>query len=134
MKSYTDLKQSKKLAEILPIESADMEYILEQWRDEETHRLKKGYSEYPVVKVDDDDQFQVITLPCWSLNALLEILDPIVVAGKIEFQILMENGELTEYVVKYFHTSHGPVKVTCGNNRVDAVFEMIAYLKENKLI
>lgn len=26
MKSYTDLEQSKKLAEILPIESADMRY------------------------------------------------------------------------------------------------------------
>ncbi len=28
IKAYTDLKQSKKLAEILPIESADMEYKL----------------------------------------------------------------------------------------------------------
>ena len=27
MKSYTDLEQSKKLSEILPIESADMVYI-----------------------------------------------------------------------------------------------------------
>lgn len=26
MKTYTDIKQSKKLAEILPIESADMRY------------------------------------------------------------------------------------------------------------
>ena len=28
MKSYTDLEQSKKLAEILPLESADMHYVL----------------------------------------------------------------------------------------------------------
>lgn len=34
MKGYTDIEQSKKLAEILPVESADMEYILEQWFDE----------------------------------------------------------------------------------------------------
>ena len=27
MKAYTDINQSKKLAEILPIESADMEYM-----------------------------------------------------------------------------------------------------------
>jgi len=27
MKSYTDIEQSKKLAEFLPIESADMAYI-----------------------------------------------------------------------------------------------------------
>jgi hypothetical protein len=30
MKSYTDINQSKKLAEILPLESADMQ---EEWRD-----------------------------------------------------------------------------------------------------
>ena len=30
MKSYTDIEQSKKLAEILPIKSADMK---EEWRD-----------------------------------------------------------------------------------------------------
>ena len=30
MKAYTSLEQSKKLAEILPIESADM---LEEWKD-----------------------------------------------------------------------------------------------------
>lgn len=27
MKSYTDIEQSKKLAKILPLESADMEYL-----------------------------------------------------------------------------------------------------------
>ena len=27
MKGYTDLEQSKKLAEILPLESVDMEYL-----------------------------------------------------------------------------------------------------------
>lgn len=55
--------------------TADMEYILEQWIDEETGRHKEEYCEIPVVRVDDDDcPLQQITLPCWSLSALLEQL------------------------------------------------------------
>ena len=73
-KAFTTLKQSKKLMEILPIESADMEYILEQWVDEKTHRRRQGYCEIPVVKVEDDCPIQPITLPCWSLAALLEVM------------------------------------------------------------
>ena len=48
--------------------------ILEQWIDEKTHRHKEGYCEIPVVKVDDDCPLQPITLPCWSLSALLSLL------------------------------------------------------------
>jgi len=126
MKSYTDLKQSKKLAEILPIESADMEYILEQWRDEETHRLKKGYSEYPVVKVDDDDQFQVITLPCWSLVALLAVIKPVnentyTIRGTLDGGAAISFDEVTTVMFQ-------------EEEIIDAVFKMVVWLKENKLI
>jgi len=150
MKSYTDLEQSRKLAEILPIESADMEYILEQWRDEETHRLKKGYSEYPVVKVDDDDdQFQVITLPCWSLAALMELLP-----SELELHDTFETTKFEIRIRKYNHIVNGLnlYQIAYGNNKgrsyswhdlfntsehenlLDAVFEMVCYLKENKFI
>lgn len=74
MKSYTDISQSKRLAEILPLESSDMEYLLEHWIDEKTGRHKEEYYEIPVVKVDDDCPLQQITLPCWSLAALLGVL------------------------------------------------------------
>lgn len=59
MKSYTDLKQSKKLAEILPVESADMFY-----RDSNSDDVKLMW-EHVAPKV---------TTPCWSLAALLDIL------------------------------------------------------------
>lgn len=54
MKAYTDLEQSKKLAEILPIESADMHYL------SGIARLGKSYSETQT--------------PCWSLSALLKAI------------------------------------------------------------
>lgn len=61
IKSYTDLSQSKKLAEILPIESADMYYDY----DVQKHEY------YPMVM---DDQFDGTCVRAWSLAALLDIL------------------------------------------------------------
>jgi hypothetical protein len=68
MKSYTDLEQSKALAKILPIDSADMEYMF----------LKKDnsmVSEVPFVKdgyEEPDCPYNMVH--CWSLTALLNIL------------------------------------------------------------
>lgn len=59
MKAYTDLKQSKKLAEILPIESADMRYVPLG----DTH---PWFIEGDLIEAD--------AVPCWSLAALLNIL------------------------------------------------------------
>ena len=73
IKSYTDIEQSKKLAVILPLDSADMEYLLEQWIDE-TGSHKEAYCETPVIKVDDNSPLQQITHPCWSLAALIGVL------------------------------------------------------------
>ena len=59
MKNYTDLEQSKKLAEILPIESADMFY-----RDNGKD-VKLMWEHLSEIKV---------TSPCWSLAALLSVI------------------------------------------------------------
>lgn len=66
MKSYTDIEQSKKLAEILPLESADMSYVYDK-------QLDKLYGDTPYVigyKVLNED----VDIPCWSLAALLQVL------------------------------------------------------------
>ena len=63
MKSYTDLEQSKKLAEILPNESADMHYIIVGTNEEPKHIV--GLGEYIGI---------LPSIPCWSLAALLEFL------------------------------------------------------------
>lgn len=62
MKSYTDLPQSKKLAEFLPLESADNYY---SWHDERYYVLNKDCP-YPYSLKEK--------IPCWSLAALLDVL------------------------------------------------------------
>ena len=70
MKSYTDLEQSKKLAEILPLESADMCYVIDY---AESNKYGTDHFELEV----DTYGFKVKTkdnIPCWSLAALLGVL------------------------------------------------------------
>lgn len=72
IKSYTDLSQSKKLTEILPLESADMEYLA----------IKENgalVGNVPFVKDDsevDDSAYNQIydRIACWSLSALISVL------------------------------------------------------------
>ena len=72
MKSYTDIEQSRKLAEILPHESADMEYLA----------IKENgllVAKVPFVKDDsevEDSAYSHIydRIDCWSLAALLGFL------------------------------------------------------------
>ena len=58
IKSYTDISQSRKLAEILPLESADMYY----------YPFNDDYAG-PVIGIADKE-----SIPCWSLSALLGVL------------------------------------------------------------
>lgn len=125
IKSYTDLEQSKKLVEILPLESADMHYnngsckgvdYIEPFSAElmpyqEALHLMKIYK--------TNFMFQVI--PCWSASALLEIIRN---NGRYELQMyeggyyFEANGFITE---SYFST-------------VDACYEMILKLHERKML
>ena len=66
MKSYTDLEQSKKLAEFLPLITADMDYI-------PIVNLDGEYS--PSVNVWDNEHIiDEGWIPSWSLAALLDVL------------------------------------------------------------
>ena len=73
MKSYTDLEQSRKLAEILPLESADMIYIPMMDIDSMSNSGFFDIPEcYPFNEFKDSD---TKPLPCWSLAALLEYMN-----------------------------------------------------------
>ena len=64
MKSYTDIEQSKKLAEILPLESADMRFCF-------SHTLGGRITgHYPMIGREPS----LGTIPCWSIAALLDVL------------------------------------------------------------
>lgn len=61
MKGYTDLEQSEKLAEILPLESADMYW----W---------SSGKRYYIESIDDDDYDEAKDIRAWSLAALLNLI------------------------------------------------------------
>ena len=114
MKSFTDLEQSKKLAEILPLESADMQWFLEE--------------DYGIVQIKEElqDWGGDCTIPCWSLTALLNALPRIDIEKEIcsddtyEFRVKAYIGD--GYIGDWY------------NNPVDACYEMILKLYEQKFL
>ena len=70
MKSYTDINQSKVLATILPLESADMYY--ECTKEEPEYKVYVGKNiaiTYNLFSYRNGH-----TIPCWSLASLLDVL------------------------------------------------------------
>lgn len=106
MKSYTDLQQSKKLAEILPLESADMYY----WCGE---LIRIG--SYNAIGIDDD-------IPSWSLAALISVLPKI--------HKLKPILDLEENSIQY----SGIDIYIVADNPVDACYETILKLHELNLL
>ena len=111
MKSYTDIEQSKKLAEILPIESADMCYPKDAF--------EYNYAKEPVCHYSGIG----LAHPCWSLTALLNVLDyPQLSKDKL-------GGGKTGWMVSVYpdNCRHD----SCWHdNPVDACVGMIIKLKE----
>lgn len=71
IKSYSDLDQSRKLAEILPLESADM-----HWTKDFDGSWFVDLAKYTSVKIPKYvGNIEEHLLPCWSLVALLGILE-----------------------------------------------------------
>ena len=123
MKSYTDIEQSKKLAEILPIESADMYYSVVDTiyaktltKYDFTH-AKVLYGSY------DIRSFNVCgNTPCWSLTALLGFIP--------NYKLSSEHN----YHTCTAETSFGEETVGWFDSPVDACYEMILKLKKLKLL
>ena len=125
MKNCTDLGQSRKLAEFLPIESADMEYMF----------LKKDgskVSNVPFVKDGfEEPECCYIFIPCWSLAALLNLLPDSIYDNTNEFSQL----DFTKKSVAYIHGTTDAIKIgTLKDNLVDACVEMILKLHELNLL
>lgn len=117
MKSYTDLKQSKKLAEILPVESADMRYA--PFGD--THPW-----------FWDGCLLEKEAIPCWSLAALLDILRNR--APSIDEDA---NVSLFSYrTVEWWDLTicNSVIEPVTKSDPIDACVEMIIKLKEKDLI
>lgn len=122
MKTFTDLGQSKKLAEILPLDSADCFY--KRFVDN-YNAIQYILETYPYNKGAD----KIHDLPCWSLSALLDVLPRIEhLRPSIDLNPKLDSNE----VAIYYHSEDSPYIVK--DNLIDAAFEMICWLKENKKI
>lgn len=118
IKSYTDLEQSKKLAEILPLESADMYYddIIDSVTGElfipadgSTIKIGKGLGG---------------SIAAWSLAALLSVLPKII------------NNEtlFIETSAALWHIGYRNIYTARADNPVDACYELILKLNELKML
>ena len=120
IKEYTDIKQSKILAEILPIESADMSYSIIHNVGQEPYHCNVPM----FVSAMNGD------IPCWSLSALLSVL-PKLGAEEPSIQKLYYASNPTErYICQYSFTN----MTGEYDNPVDACCEMVLLLKEKNLI
>ena len=119
MKAYTDLEQSKKLAEFLSIESSDMLHCL-SFDGVLLATVPKQYS-------GSFRNQPELTIPCWSLTALLDLLPypqlskDKIGADKIGWMVSVYPDNCRDD--SYWH-----------NNLVDACYDMILKLHEQKLL
>lgn len=113
MKSYTDREQSRKLAEILPLESADYCWGI----DDET--LHYNNSPYPCAWKDYTCKEYYI--PCWSLAALLSVLP--------NYQLQTQDDG-----IGILCSCNGKFNITTADNPVDACVAMIEKLHELNLL
>ena len=118
IKSYTDLEQSRKLTEILPLESADMYY--REWK-----RMTKDIRIANVGSAGEKD------LPCWSLSALLGVL-PDHFYDKTGRKTLGMDKDNTRYNI-FYENQYSYIQKTT-DNPVDACYEMIIHLHELKML
>ena len=132
MKACTDLEQSKKLAEILPVESADMWWSKNFIYYNPTASIGIGteYNDVYTYKFGEDD------IPCWSLSALLELLPYEIVLDEDESLILGIHKEDLQYYINYDNTYNGEInyETSLYDNLVDACVEMILKLHKRKLL
>ena len=137
MKSYTDLEQSKKLAEILPPESADMHLMNSSIKGEMyVDEFKPVLVPYLRAKDSLDAYSKIVNnmiawevIPCWSLVALLDVLP-----NKLRIALAINDfqGDRKE---KYSIGSVEHDKYDCfADNPVDACVEMILKLHELNLL
>lgn len=106
IKSYTDIEQSRKLAEILPLESADMFW-------------PNAPITVPCVK---DGNPMGVNIPCWSLVALL---------GVLPNGILMNKDSQTG---RYHFSSKYIETYVSADNPIDACYQMILMLHGLKML
>lgn len=124
---YTNLEQSKRLAEILPPESADMHYATTLYMDEESDW------EVQLSPIPKLCSMYIVNLPCWSLTALLNYLRETDLFPEID-----ADEHSVKMTISYYDTEETkllkPVhSITVEKESfIDACYEIIVKLNESK--
>jgi len=129
IKSYTDIEQSKKLAEILPLESADMAYWKRSYRP-------KDYAIMAHHSKELQDGFEakgMEYIPCFSLSALLRVIPKRIK----DYNVLRIDIGEKDFSIWYDEVGNGvntelpDITMECP---IDACVAMIELLHEQKLL
>ena len=120
MKSYTDIEQSKKLAEFMPIESADMSWA--------GTGLGKPFARTIPSKGHPEE-----ICPCWSLAALLDILPETIEDEWGEYELIINMiYKKPEYVrLGDCHHSDFPSWDWDNEELLDNIVESVIWLNNN---
>ena len=140
IKAFTDLEQSKKLVEILPLESADM-FIADvishkgQVHSYKFHVLATwGCKTFAEIKERELEHVKFI--PCWSLATLLGVIPQEIFDG--EYVINITGGCDNRWILTYDHyenKNHSYYGLSTGaDNLIDACVAMIEKLHELKML
>ena len=128
IKSFTDIPQSKTLAEFLSLESADNIIVSIGDRDG-VKTITMPKETFNILRTPFTDIRN--TIPCWSLAALLDIL-PL----EIDTHKQTDGHKIYYYVESYMKRNGKEMYLSTERheNLVDACYKMILELKENNLI
>ena len=127
MKLATDLEQSKLLAKILPVESADMYWFRDDFETPKIYPLKMMHNSASV------------TCPCWSLTALINVVPS---GENVDFELTRGGYRFEEdkplYVDEWFASYENEAKdvwITCSSDdAIDAMVDLIVKLKEKNIL
>lgn len=127
MKAYTTLEQSKKLAKILPLKTADMDYI----------PIANVDGEYSInVNIWNNDHIiEDGWIPCWSLAALLDYLREIDFLPEIDAdkcEVTMNVNYYNEEEARLLAPIHN-IKVK-AESFIDACYDLVLKLNEQKVL
>jgi len=124
IRAYTTIEQSCKLAEFLPIESADMWYHghYSPWESE------RKYDDEPCPFHGVSPSWDK---PCWSLGALLELLK----TRKYCNFLTLHSSRSLKWILttSYYELANWKEKETIGETQIEAVYSMVVWLLENGL-
>lgn len=120
-KAFTSLGQSKKLAEILPLESADMYY---SWHDERYYIVNKDCP-YPYSLKEK--------IPCWSLAALLKVI-PKHIKDYNVFRIDIGDNDFSAWYNEIGFGVNSDLPNITMEESIDVCYELILKLHELNLL